>query len=158
MQYVASLLCHSYSRRVLRTSTRYLLRITRFLFRASNCVPWSPICKIYHLLILTIWRPIPVAAYSKAWVCGCSRVGIVSSNPTGGMDVCLLWVLCVVRWSLRRADHSYRGVLPNVACLNVIVKPRKVRPWPGIGSKRYRGKKKNIWRHIIKLRIPSSDK
>ena len=22
---------------------------------------------------------------------------IMSSNPTGGMDVCLLWVLCVVR-------------------------------------------------------------
>jgi len=37
--------------------------------------------------------------------------------PTGGMDVCLLWVLCVVRWrSLRRADHSPRGVLPCVVC------------------------------------------
>jgi hypothetical protein len=34
------------------------------------------------------------------------------------MDVCLLWVLCVVRWrALRRADHSSRGVLPRVACL-----------------------------------------
>jgi hypothetical protein len=32
------------------------------------------------------------------------------------MDVCLLCVLCVVRYrSLRRADHSSRGVLPNVA-------------------------------------------
>jgi len=29
------------------------------------------------------------------------------------MNVCLLWVLCVVRWrSLRRADQSSRGVLP----------------------------------------------
>jgi len=38
----------------------------------------------------------------------------VGSNPTGGRDVCLLWVLCVVRErSLRRADHS-RGVLPTV--------------------------------------------
>jgi hypothetical protein len=25
----------------------------------------------------------------------------------------------------RRADHSFRGVLPSVVCLNVIVKPRK---------------------------------
>ena len=38
-------------------------------------------------------------------------------NPTGGMDVCLLWLLCVVRYrSLRRIDHSSRGVLPTVAC------------------------------------------
>jgi hypothetical protein len=32
------------------------------------------------------------------------------------MDVCLLCVLCVVRWrSLRWADHSSRGVLSTVA-------------------------------------------
>jgi hypothetical protein len=30
------------------------------------------------------------------------------------MDVCLLWVLCVVR---SRAGHSSRGVLPSVLCL-----------------------------------------
>jgi hypothetical protein len=31
------------------------------------------------------------------------------------MDVCLLWVLCVVRWRYpRRAYHSSRGVLPTV--------------------------------------------
>jgi len=38
-----------------------------------------------------------VAARSKAWVCGLSLAGIVDSNPTAGMDICLLWVLCVVR-------------------------------------------------------------
>ena len=33
------------------------------------------------------------------------------------MDICLLWVLCVVRSrSLRRADHSFRGALPIVLC------------------------------------------
>ena len=38
---------------------------------------------------------------------------------------CLFWALCVVRSrSLRRADHLCRGVLPNVVCLSVIVKPR----------------------------------
>ena len=36
----------------------------------------------------------PVAAQSKAWVCGRSLAG---SNPTRGTDVCLLRVLCVVR-------------------------------------------------------------
>ena len=30
-------------------------------------------------------------------VCGRSPTGIVGSNPTWGMDICLLWVLCVVR-------------------------------------------------------------
>jgi hypothetical protein len=39
----------------------------------------------------------------------------VGSNPTRGVDGCLLWVLCVVRKrSLRVADHSSRGVLPTV--------------------------------------------
>jgi len=33
----------------------------------------------------------------RAYVCGRSPAEIVGSNPTGGMDVCLLWVLCVVR-------------------------------------------------------------
>jgi hypothetical protein len=30
------------------------------------------------------------------WVFGRSPAGIVGSNPAGGMDVCLLWVLCVL--------------------------------------------------------------
>jgi hypothetical protein len=39
----------------------------------------------------------------------------LSSNPTEGMDICLLWVLCFVRErSLRRAHHSSTGVLPIV--------------------------------------------
>jgi hypothetical protein len=34
-------------------------------------------------------------------------------------------MLCVLRErSLRRADHSYRGVIPSVACLSVIMQPR----------------------------------
>ena len=70
--------------------------------------------------------PIPAAARSKAWFCGCSLFEIVGSNPTGGMHVCLLWVLGVVRYSsLRQADHSFRGVLPSVVCLSVILKSRK---------------------------------
>jgi hypothetical protein len=34
--------------------------------------------------------PIPVAARFKAWVYGRSLVGIVGSNPAGGMDVCVV--------------------------------------------------------------------
>jgi hypothetical protein len=56
-----------------------------------------------------------------------------------GMDVCLLWVLCVVMYRcLHRADHSSRGALHSV-----IAKPRKwgdpgplgaVASWGGRGS------------------------
>jgi hypothetical protein len=66
--------------------------------------------------------PAPVSARSKAWVCGCSSARIAGPNPEGSMNVCLLWVLYVR--SLGRADHSSRGVLPNVMCLSVIVKTR----------------------------------
>jgi len=66
-----------------------------------------------------------VAARSKAWVCSRSLARIVGSSPAGSMDVCLLRDLCVVRYrSVRRADHSSRGVLPNVVCLSVIVNCR----------------------------------
>ena len=47
--------------------------------------------------IFVCLMPVTVAARSKAWVCGHSPVGIVGSNPVGGMDVCLLRVLCVYR-------------------------------------------------------------
>jgi hypothetical protein len=43
-----------------------------------------------NLICYSFLQPIPVAVRSKAWVCGHSLTGIVSSNPTGGMDVCLL--------------------------------------------------------------------
>jgi hypothetical protein len=32
---------------------------------------------------------IPVAAWSKAWVCGRSLARIALSNPAGGRDACL---------------------------------------------------------------------
>jgi len=38
-----------------------------------------------------------VIARSKAWFCCLSLAGIRGSNPAGGLDVCLLWVLCVVQ-------------------------------------------------------------
>jgi hypothetical protein len=50
-------------------------------FNSIQCVHWS----------------IPVDARSKACVCNCSLAGIAILNPAGGMDVCLLGVLCVVR-------------------------------------------------------------
>ena len=40
---------------------------------------------------------IPRTAPSKVWVYGPSLVGTGCSNPGGGMNVCVLCVLCVVR-------------------------------------------------------------
>ena len=59
---------------------------------------------------------IPVAALSKAWVCGRSLAGIEGSNSIAAwMSVCCVFcVLSVREGLLRRADHSYRGVLTTV--------------------------------------------
>ena len=71
-----------------------------------------------------------MAARSKAWVCGLSFAGIAGSNPAGGMDVCLLWVLCVVRLrSLRGAGHSSRGDLPSVVCLSMLDNEETLTHW-----------------------------
>jgi len=37
---------------------------------------------------------VPVAARSKAWVCGRSPSGIAGSNTPGAMDVSLVSVVC----------------------------------------------------------------
>jgi hypothetical protein len=57
-----------------------------------------------HLLEFDVWflttnfgLSVPVAARSKTGVYGHSLDEIVGSNPTDGMDVCLLWMLYVVR-------------------------------------------------------------
>jgi len=68
-----------------------------------------------YFTIYAFWRPIPVAARSKAQICCRSLAGIADSNPSRDIGVCLLWVLCVVRYrTLRRAYHSSRGVLQIV--------------------------------------------
>ena len=46
---------------------------------------------------IPIIQSIQMAAWSKSWVCGRSLAGTAGSNSAGGMDVCFLWVLCVVR-------------------------------------------------------------
>jgi hypothetical protein len=46
----------------------------------------SSVFSMYHVIFL----PIPMASPSKAWNFGQALAGIVGSNPTGGMDICLL--------------------------------------------------------------------
>jgi len=47
--------------------------------------------------------------------------GIAGLNSARGMDLSLIVVCC--QRSLRRADHSSRGVPPSVLCRSVIDKP-----------------------------------
>ena len=51
------------------------------------CVPYNgdSFCNALSTVL-----PIPVAARSKMLVYGSSPAEIVGSNPTGGMDICLL--------------------------------------------------------------------
>jgi len=57
---------------------------------------------------------VPVAARSKAWVCGRLPAEIAGSKPIGGMEVGQLWVLCVLSGRglcdelITRPQESYR--------------------------------------------------
>jgi hypothetical protein len=78
----------------------------------------------YAYWCLHMHMPIPVAARSKAWVCGSSLADYGFESRRGHGCLSLTSVLCCQR-SLRRADHSSRGVLLRVVCLSVIAKPRQ---------------------------------
>ena len=55
------------------------------------------VLNVKHFKRLLLKLPIAAAARSKAWVFGRSLAVTASSNRAGGMDVCLLRVLSVVR-------------------------------------------------------------
>ena len=45
------------------------------------------------LLLTNVW-PVPVAAGTKTWVCGCLFDGIAGSNPVEGADLSLVSAVC----------------------------------------------------------------
>ena len=67
-----------------------------------------------HYFCYFKFLPISVAARPKAWLYGRSLAGIVGSNPADGMDVCVECCVLSDRGLCDGADHSSRGVLPNV--------------------------------------------
>ena len=70
-----------------------------------------------------------MSAPSKVQVCSRSPAETVGSNPTVGTDVCLLWVLCVVRQrSLCRADQKSLAECGVSECDGEASTVR--RPWP----------------------------
>jgi hypothetical protein len=72
------------------------------------------------LYVVILYMSSPVAARSKAVLCGSSLAEISVSNPAGA------WISvssdCFV--SLLLADHAFREFLQSVVCLSVIAKPR----------------------------------
>jgi len=76
---------------------------------------------------MTSNRRIPVTSSGRLALSvgfGRSLDGTVGSNPAGGMNICLLSVVCCQVEVSALAYHSSREVLPNVVFLSVIVKPR----------------------------------
>ena len=74
--------------------TKTVYRFATFPMDAT-CPPY--LNTLNFIIIKINGLPIPVAARSKPYVYGRSLAGIVGSSLAGGMDVCLLLVLCVVR-------------------------------------------------------------
>ena len=88
---------------------------------------------IFIYIFIYLFMPVPVAASSKAWVCGGSPAEIVGSNPTGSMDVSLLWVLFVVRGLcdklITRPEESYRMWCVVVCDLEILVNEKALAHW-----------------------------
>jgi hypothetical protein len=93
--------------------------------------------------------PVPVAARSKAWVCGCSLVGIAGSNPAvtdicceccvlSGRDLCVGLII--------RPEESYR-LWCVVVCDREASTLRKPVHW-GLSSHEGMGRGKEIQHHF----------
>jgi hypothetical protein len=65
-----------------------VVKICTVHFTFGDFLYYAPCYEVY--VAYFYYRPIPVAAWSKAWVCGRPLSGIVDLNPAGSMDVCLL--------------------------------------------------------------------
>lgn len=57
---------------------------------------------------------IPVAVQLMAWVCRSLLAGNADTNSSGGLDVCQMWVLYVVRYRSQRWADPLSIVLPSV--------------------------------------------
>jgi hypothetical protein len=96
------------------------------------CISYAPraMCAV-----IILGKPIPVATWSKAWVCSHLLASIVGSNPTGAWlsvscECCVLSGRGLCVGLITRAEESYRvWCLTKCDCEVLIVK----RPWPTRG-------------------------
>jgi hypothetical protein len=89
-------------------------------FELSTGTHYNVLIRIYN------YNTIYYNSLSKAWVCSRSPAGIAGLNPAEGMDVCLLWVLCVCQVQVSATDWSLvqRSPTDCGASLCVISKPQ----------------------------------
>ena len=139
---------------------RYLLFIFRSLFVPQIMYHDRFFAKFYHhLLILTIWWLIPVATRSKAWVCGRSLAGVVSSYPGWGRmsvscECCVLSGRGFCVGLIARTEESYWVWCAWVWLWSPVSGGRD----PESGQSATGKEKRTIWRYIIKLGLASSNK
>jgi len=83
-----------------------------------------------------VYKPISVAAQSKAWVCGRPVAGIAGPNPAGCMDFFFLRVLLVLSSRyfcdepITRPEESYRMLCLIIECdpeTSAVKRPRTTR-------------------------------
>ena len=92
--------------------------ITGFLFLNVHFTPQSTHIHVYSENTIAVveyrkdslisYPPIPVAAWSKAWICNRSLAGSVGSNPAGGMEVCVLSGRGLCVGLITRPEEYYR--------------------------------------------------
>ena len=73
---------------------------------------------VVYFYFVIVMQPIPVAAWSKAWVYGRSLAGTAGSNPARGKTVCL--VCCQVERSLRRSNPASEELYRLCVCVCVL--------------------------------------
>jgi hypothetical protein len=67
--------------------------------------------------MISLKRPIPVAARSKAWVCGRSLAGTAGLNPGGCMNVSCEW--CVLSGKASATGRSLVQRNPTEWCVSL---------------------------------------
>jgi hypothetical protein len=94
--------------------------------------------RLPRLLLLSLVKPSRACLSGRAvWALVCGRLvtGLelrFRILPEAWIDVCLLRVLCVVRYRPHcGADHSSRGFLPSVCVCDRVAS--MMRPWPSTG-------------------------
>jgi len=105
-------------------STLLLLLLSLLRLLQQQPIYYRQIIVIIIIITTTIIiiMPVPVAARSKAWVCGCSLTGIVGSYPLGKHKY--LSVVSVVCWHVEvsATDRSPVQRSPTGCCVSVILK------------------------------------
>ena len=121
--------------------------VSKWVVRETVTLPTIPNLVCYRDFIRPFWLfglgPTYLTTYSVTRNFS-QKTGSVSQVWQRVYVLCInkCSLLAVVWRSLRRADHSFGGVVLSMVCpMRVIAKPRKGRPWPRMRSKPHKEEK-----------------